>query len=381
MSKLVMGYWDCPVCGTKEIRGDVTNCPSCGRARGDVKFYMKGYTEGEIREENERNDVEFLSEEDSAKFSKNPDWYCSFCNSLNSDNAETCSNCGASRADSEANYFEMLKKKQEREAAETAAQPQPQQSRQQSSSKARTILIVAGLALIALLIWFFMPKNQTGTITGFSWARQILTEEYREVTEEDWSIPSGGTLVSQQKKIHHYDTVQQGTRSEQRSRQYVDHYETYYTYEDRGNGTFEEVAHQRPVYDTEYYYVEVPNYVQVPQYQMAYTYKIWRWTSGETFTSSGNDHNPVWPEFPEDETHREKDKETGRGRYGIYRITIANEKGESVTYRLNESDWKRNETIWLELKEDEIYNIKSSGASFALQSGDKKLSLASLVKE
>ena len=42
MSKLVMGYWDCPICGTKEIRGDVANCPSCGRARGDVQFYMKG---------------------------------------------------------------------------------------------------------------------------------------------------------------------------------------------------------------------------------------------------------------------------------------------------------------------------------------------------
>ena len=63
MSKLVMGYWDCPVCGTKEIRGDVTNCPSCGRARGEVQFYMKGYSEGETREENERSDVEYLNEE------------------------------------------------------------------------------------------------------------------------------------------------------------------------------------------------------------------------------------------------------------------------------------------------------------------------------
>ena len=43
MSKLVMGCWDCPVCGKKEIRGDVANCPSCGRARGDVQFYVKGY--------------------------------------------------------------------------------------------------------------------------------------------------------------------------------------------------------------------------------------------------------------------------------------------------------------------------------------------------
>ena len=60
MANLVMGYWDCPICGTKEIRGDVTNCPSCGRARGEVQFYMKGYNEGETREENERADIEYL---------------------------------------------------------------------------------------------------------------------------------------------------------------------------------------------------------------------------------------------------------------------------------------------------------------------------------
>ena len=124
MSKLVMGYWDCPVCGSKEIRGDVTNCPSCGRARGDVQFYMKGYNEGETREEDERSDVEYLDEEQAKYVSKNPDWYCSFCNSLNSDNAKFCNNCGSSREDSESNYFQMLQKKKEREAAEAAAQPQ-----------------------------------------------------------------------------------------------------------------------------------------------------------------------------------------------------------------------------------------------------------------
>ena len=111
MATLVMGYWDCPICGTKEILGDVTNCPSCGRARGEVQFYMKGYTEGETREENERADIEYLDEEQAKYVSKNPDWYCSFCNSLNSDNAQFCGNCGASRADSESNYFEMLQKK------------------------------------------------------------------------------------------------------------------------------------------------------------------------------------------------------------------------------------------------------------------------------
>ena len=106
MSKLVMGYWDCPVCGSKEIRGDVVNCPSCGRARGDVQFYVKGYQEGQNLREEELNQFEQLDDEKAQTFSKNPDWYCSFCNSLNSDNAKFCGNCGSSREDSEANYFE-----------------------------------------------------------------------------------------------------------------------------------------------------------------------------------------------------------------------------------------------------------------------------------
>ena len=124
MSKLVMGYWDCPVCGNKEIRGDVANCPSCGRARGDVQFYVKGYTEGESLRKEELQQFEELDSKKAEEMGKNPDWYCSFCNSLNSDKADVCSNCGATRADSEANYFDRLKKKQEEEAAELAAQSQ-----------------------------------------------------------------------------------------------------------------------------------------------------------------------------------------------------------------------------------------------------------------
>ena len=72
MPKLVMGYWDCPFCGSRGIRGDVVNCPSCGRARGEVKFYMQNVEDGEIREAGETSDIEYLNEEQAASFSKNP---------------------------------------------------------------------------------------------------------------------------------------------------------------------------------------------------------------------------------------------------------------------------------------------------------------------
>ncbi len=340
MSKLVMGYWDCPVCGNKEIRGDVTNCPSCGRARGDVKFYMKNVEEGSSREENDRTDIEYLTEEQAKYVSKNPDWYCSFCNSLNSDNAQFCSNCGATREDSEANYFDRLKKKQEEEAAELAAQPQVSSQPQKSSRKPLVIIAVILLAIVALFVW--MNGNKTAgdlQVTALNWIRNINIEENRMYSESGWSLPDGAEQTDARQEIHHYDSVLDHYESVdvQRSRQVIDHYETYYTYEDNGNGTFTEVSHQRPVYKTEYYTetVQQPVYRQVPRYATKYYYNIWRWTPSRDVTATGTDHNTEWPvpELAENEREGQRTED--------YRFTVEHtkEKKSPETYRLAESDW------------------------------------------
>ena len=340
MSKLVMGYWDCPVCGNKEIRGDVTNCPSCGRARGDVKFYMKNVEEGSSREENDRTDIEYLTEEQAKYVSKNPDWYCSFCNSLNSDNAQFCGNCGATREDSEANYFDRLKKKQEEEAAELAAQPQVSSQPQKSSRKPLVIVAAILLAIVALFVW--MNGNKTAgdlQVTALNWIRNINIEENRMFSESGWSLPDGAEQTDARQEIHHYDSVLDHYESVdvQRSRQVIDHYETYYTYGDNGNGTFTEVSHQRPVYETEYYTetVQQPVYRQVPRYATKYYYNIWRWTPSRDVTATGTDHNVEWPvpELAENEREGQRTED--------YRFTVEHtkEKKSPETYRLAESDW------------------------------------------
>ena len=340
MSKLVMGYWDCPVCGNKEIRGDVTNCPSCGRARGDVKFYMKNVEEGSSREENDRTDIEYLTEEQAKYVSKNPDWYCSFCNSLNSDNAQFCGNCGATREDSEANYFDRLKKKQEEEAAELAAQPQVSSQPQKGSRKPLVIVAAILLAIVALFVW--MNGNKTAgdlQVTALNWIRNINIEENRMYSESGWSLPDGAEQTDARQEIHHYDSVLDHYESVdvQRSRQVIDHYETYYTYEDNGNGTFTEVSHQRPVYETEYYTetVQQPVYRQVPRYATKYYYNIWRWTPSRDVTATGTDHNTEWPvpELAENEREGQRTED--------YRFTVEHtkEKKSPETYRLAESDW------------------------------------------
>ena len=375
MSKLVMAYWDCPVCGSKGIRGDVTNCPSCGRARGEVQFYMKGYTEGETREENERADVEYLDEEQAKYVSKNPDWYCSFCNSLNSDNAEFCSNCGSSRADSEANYFEMLQKKKEREAAEAAARPQVSSSQQKPSRSPMKVLLVILLAIIALFVW--LNGNKTAgdlTVTGLQWARNINIEENRMYQESGWELPAGAEQTDARSELHHYDNVLSHYENVevQRSRQVVDHYETYYTYTDNGNGTFTEVPHERPVYTTEYYTetVRQPVYQQVPRYQTKYYYNIWRWTPSRDVAASGEDHNTYWPEVELGENEREGQ------RTEAYAFTVEHRKnkGAPETYRLAESDWMN-----INVNDNLFITAKRTGAAPYI-SDEKGNKIADLIR-
>lgn len=339
MGRTVMGYWDCPVCGNKGIAGNVMNCPSCGRARGDVQFYMKNDAQNSTREENERGDIEYLNEEQAKEIGKNPDWYCSFCNSLNRDHAAFCSNCGASREDSESNYFDQLKKRQEAERAEKAAQPQP---RQQEKKKSRLPLLVLLAAVVIGLVLYLRGNNTTGDlkVTGLGWSRTIPIEQNIEYTESDWVIPDGGTLVSQRQEIHHYDQVLDHYENYevQRSRQVLDHYETYYTYQDLGNGSFEEIPHERAVYKTEYYTETEsrPVYVPVPRYQTKYTYTIWRWTRTREVTASGDSHEAAWPETGLTENERE-----GTPRQETYSFTVSDKNNTSRTWFLKEEDWRK----------------------------------------
>lgn len=376
MPKLVMGYWDCPFCGSKGIRGDVVNCPSCGRARGDVQFYMKDYSEGEIREENERSDVEYLSEEQAKYVSKNPDWYCSFCNSLNSDNAQFCGNCGSSREDSESNYFQMLEKKKAREAAESAAQPQATQAPPKQSRKPLIIILAVLLAIVGVVVW--LNGNKTAAdlkVSALSWVRNINIEENRMFSESGWELPAGAEKTDSRKEIHHYDQVLDHYENEEvrRSKQVVDHYETYYTYSDNGNGTFTEVPHQRPVYRTEYYTetVKKPVYRSVPRYATKYYYNIWRWTPSRDVTASGEDHQAAWPEYTLAENEREGQ------RTEAYRFTVEHTKGKEgpATYRLAESDW-----LNVNVGDQIFITAKRSGANPYI-SDSKGNKIADIVRE
>lgn len=102
MGKIIESLWDCPFCGNKRIRAGQKTCPDCGHPQDEnTKFYMP-------------DEIKYVSEEEAEKISRNPDWQCSFCGSLNSDDLNVCKNCGATKEDSERNYFEMRQQEEEK---------------------------------------------------------------------------------------------------------------------------------------------------------------------------------------------------------------------------------------------------------------------------
>ena len=182
---------------------------------------------------------------------------------------------------------------------------------------------------------FFYPHKETVTVTGFEWARNISIEDLRTVQESGWSVPSGGRVYKEQTELKTYVAVidHYETKTETKSRQVIDHYDTAYSYSDNGNGTFTEHTKQVPVYKTEYYEEthQEPVYRQDPVYATKYYYDIDKWfDSGRDYPSSGTDQNPYWNT---DYTLAEKERDTDR----TEKYTVFYDNGKSDDLKLD--DW------------------------------------------
>lgn len=387
MGRIIEGVWDCTYCDAKKIRGSIYKCPCCGRPRDDdITFYI----------DNPKN---YISDEEAEKLNKNPDWLCSFCDSLNADDNETCFQCGASKKDSELNYFENKKKKAQ-EMQEQLIREQGtysfDENRYESSAKNTRdkvweedsvfgkedeyrpnnyannfdnneelvsedyresyrsttskrninwggIIKVSAITLAVILaivgmIWIFSPKTEMVTIDSFGWERSIEIEEYKTVKESDWSVPNGGRVYDENIEIKTYVQVldHYETKTRTWTEQVIDHYETYVSgYRDLGNGRFEEITSQRPVYKTvtksETY--QEPVYRNDPVYATKYYYEIERWLHKNYEKTSGSDKSPYWS------TYSLKEKEREGTRSEKYIVYITNEDGNKKEYTLSFDEW------------------------------------------
>ena len=345
MAKIVEGLWDCQYCDTKGISGRIRVCPHCAKPRNeDTTFYM-----GTAKE--------YISNEEAQQLNKNPDWICSYCNSLNSDNDTNCKSCGASREESEKNYLQNKRRKEQEELEKKRREAQQRAEEERAarrSSPMRFVLLAAIAALLLLTIFGMMPKKTAVTLISKAWQRQVAVEEYKTFTENSWTPPSDAYNVRTDQQIHHYDQVLDHYENRERkvAEQVLDGYETVVTgYNDLGNGYFEEVTEQVPTYHTEYrteYYQE-PVYVSVPVYATMYYYDVDRWVYVRTEETRGTDEEPY---FADRAILRQGE------RFGStkeqYAVTVRDKKGNDKTYAVSG-------TMWDHMNKGSTYTITVDG--------------------
>ena len=146
MGKIIEGLWDCPFCGNERIRAGQKTCPDCGHPQDEnTKFYMP-------------DEIKYVSEEEAEKISRNPDWQCSFCGSLNSDDLNVCKNCGATKEDSERNYFEMRQQEEEKKRKKEEKKESCQKNIPQNTPKKKPLLrrMLLILGIFAAIIFGMM---------------------------------------------------------------------------------------------------------------------------------------------------------------------------------------------------------------------------------
>lgn len=342
MGCLVYGYWDCSQCGSKGICGDIRDCPNCGRPRSsDTKFYMG-------------QNVKYVPAEKAKNISKNPDWLCPYCNSLNSDTDTVCKGCGASKSESEADYFDLQSNELPADWAERKQKNTEISDSHDSNSDALktnvkkwftkdNVLKIAFSSIVVVLlsvicIFLFNCHEEEMTVTAFSWKRSIEIEELVTVNESGWSLPYNARLISTSTEFKEYTQVldHYETKNRQVAKQRIVGYETYVSgYRDLGNGMFEEITAQKPIYET-YYDTETyqdPVYRQEPVYATKYYYELDKWIYSRSVNTGGTDKDPIWGDYQLCEKERVGTEKE------IYMVYLISEDKESYTYNISYSDW------------------------------------------
>ena len=376
MSKkyIVEGYWDCSACGAKGIRGHVRECPNCGRPRGEeVQFYMKEFGEQYALNENA---------------SKNPDWLCDFCSSYNPDSVTKCLSCGADRESTSKDYSQIRDtqaysnvndydsngiddssqisdkerdnlnyqrekedREKKREKYNNVSKPFPANEGNSNFSykevifSKQTAIILTVLAVIfSLVYYFFVPRNVELQVQSVAWERHINIDRWTTVDESGWNVPPHARVYDERSEVHHYDKVfdHNEVYYEEVGEQVIDHYKTVTSKRDLGNGNFEVVETQEPVYKTVYHKEkrERPIYKDVPVYETKYYYKLERWKHYRSVDTSGKDYEPYWGEYTLAE---------GKGQYNVGSERLGSEKskymvtglvdGKEVTYEVKSINW------------------------------------------
>lgn len=327
------GRWDCRYCGSQGIRGRDIACPACGHVRDkEVRFYLP-------EEADEVLDAALLQRAKSGV-----DWLCAFCGTSNVATAEQCRQCGASKADSNQHQAEQTYTLENVPRSAKAPKPTPAPAPPPPSKSGGCGSVVAIAAVLLLFFvglgaWLLWPRSSEMAVTGYRWERTIAIEELQTVTEEGWDVPAGGRRLSERQAVYGYNQVLTGyeTRTRNVSEQVQVGTEAYPCGQrDLGNGFFEEVLCDRPIYETrtrsETY--EEPIYQSVPIMRTSYTYEIDRWRVVTTRRVGGTNRRAEWP------TLNLRDNQRAGARTEQYIVVLEDGNRRRYELEVSQAQWE-----------------------------------------
>ncbi|MFK7949373.1 MAG: hypothetical protein AB8G11_17405 [Saprospiraceae bacterium] len=338
--EVYIGRWDCDYCGNIGNLGPHVHCSQCGSSRPeDVVFYMPRGVDSKVTDEDQ-----------IAEAKEGANWVCAFCNNSNRNTYKACVSCGAVKEDSESTL-----KVREFSEGEVPRSSQPTQKLATEKPKKRSSAFPKILVYIAILAFGYFGLSQISStidvkITQVEWERSIEVETYKEVTEEDWKLPESGNLISKAKEIHHYDRRVTGYQTRSRTVQEAAGTEQYVCGKrDLGNGYFEDKYCTRTIYRDKTEHYEEPIYQEFPVYKTKYKYRIYRWKPFKTYNSSGTTKTTNWAEVPEN-IENNSQKYRVKAEKESYYFAIEDHKNNTLWYKTNYDNWKRNINIGTTLK-------------------------------
>ena len=316
------GRWDCASCGAVGNRGRTVNCPGCGLPRpAGTRFYLP-------EDAPEITDAEHLAEARAGA-----DWICEHCAASAHATEADCPGCGAPRGSSPTQQVrdydldEIPRDGRERRTPAPLAAAAPPK---RGSWKGRAVLV----GLVALLWWFFSPREVTAVVDAKTWDRTVEVQAYRTLRESDWTVPPGGRPVRSYRAIREY-------------RQVLDHYETKErqvseqvrtgtrTYTcgstDLGNGNFADRTCTEPTYETRYRTetYQDPVYRQEPVYDTRHDFDIERWARDTVLAVHGEADEPAEAADPAWPVTRLRERQREGARTEKYVLRFREEDGDT----------------------------------------------------
>ncbi len=316
-----VGRWDCNRCGHSGNLGPSTHCSQCGATRPkEVVFYLP-------------EDAEIVTDEDRIQEAhQGADWVCGYCVSNNKASNLHCTTCGNPNGGKEKTLEQReyaLGEVPTGEKEKSAYQDDYEELMEKKPGLARLLKKLGLPGGILVAVFGFLASFSSTidvTVEAMPWERTIFTEHYIEVEEEDWQVPTAGRMLDAFQAVHHYNKVSKGFETVTRDKKVqVGTRKVVCGQRDKGNGYFEDVYCDEPVYETQTETYQEEIFEKVPVYKTKYRFAIFRWKDAEPLKTSGNKSPAKWADDPR---LANTDKFREKRREGDYFLKIKDHKGE-----------------------------------------------------